>query len=104
MGGQQVAVVAPTTLLARQHYTNFVERFAGFPLKVGRLSRLVPSKEMAETREGLASGDIDKARTLYERALSVFEATVASEHPYMRIVQERLASWEKAAKPSFPHN
>ena len=59
MNGQQVAVVAPTTLLARQHFTNFTERFAGFPLKIGRLSRLVPHKEMTETREGLASGDID---------------------------------------------
>jgi transcription-repair coupling factor (superfamily II helicase) len=59
MGGQQVAIVAPTTLLARQHYTNFVERFAGFPLKIGRLSRLVPSKEASETREGLTSGDVD---------------------------------------------
>ena len=59
MNGQQVAVVAPTTLLARQHYTNFKERFAGFPLNVGRLSRLVSSKEMAETRDGLASGNID---------------------------------------------
>ena len=59
MNGQQVAMIAPTTLLARQHYQNFSERFAGFPLKVGRLSRLVSSKEMKETREGLASGDID---------------------------------------------
>ncbi|KEO86998.1 transcription-repair coupling factor [Erythrobacter sp. JL475] len=59
MNGQQVAVVAPTTLLARQHYQNFAERFSGFPLKVGRLSRLVTSKEMTETREGLAKGDID---------------------------------------------
>ncbi|MEM7779952.1 MAG: transcription-repair coupling factor [Pseudomonadota bacterium] len=59
MNGQQVAIVAPTTLLARQHYQNFTERFAGFPLKIGRLSRLVSSKEMTETREGLASGDID---------------------------------------------
>ncbi|WFL76857.1 transcription-repair coupling factor [Altererythrobacter arenosus] len=59
MNGQQVAVVAPTTLLARQHYQNFTERFAGFPLKVGRLSRLVPAKEMAETREGLEKGDVD---------------------------------------------
>ncbi|MEM8726275.1 MAG: transcription-repair coupling factor, partial [Pseudomonadota bacterium] len=59
MNGQQVAVVAPTTLLARQHYQNFTERFAGFPLKVGRLSRLVSSKEMSETRDGLASSDID---------------------------------------------
>ncbi|MCP5384612.1 MAG: transcription-repair coupling factor [Altererythrobacter sp.] len=59
MNGQQVAVVAPTTLLARQHYTNFAERFIGFPLKIGRLSRLVPAKEMSETREGLEKGDID---------------------------------------------
>ncbi len=59
MSGQQVAIVAPTTLLARQHYQNFVERFAGFPLKVGRLSRLVSSKEAAETREGLADGTVD---------------------------------------------
>jgi len=59
MSGQQVALIAPTTLLARQHYTNFVERFAGFPLKVGRLSRLVPAKEAAETRAGLADGTVD---------------------------------------------
>ncbi|MGN6500269.1 MAG: DEAD/DEAH box helicase, partial [Tsuneonella sp.] len=59
MDGRQVAVVAPTTLLARQHYENFAARFSGFPLKVGRLSRLVSAKEMAETREGLKSGDID---------------------------------------------
>ncbi len=59
MEGQQVAVVAPTTLLARQHYTNFVERFNGFPLKIGRLSRLVPAKEARETREGIESGHVD---------------------------------------------
>lgn len=59
MNGEQVAVVAPTTLLARQHYSNFKERFAGFPLNVGRLSRLVSSKETTETREGLANGQID---------------------------------------------
>jgi len=59
MAGQQVAVVAPTTLLARQHYSNFVERFAGFPLNIGRLSRLVPAKEATATREGLTDGTID---------------------------------------------
>ena len=59
MNGQQVAVVAPTTLLARQHFENFASRFNGFPLKVGRLSRLVPSKEMKETREGLENGQVD---------------------------------------------
>ncbi|MFC3096339.1 transcription-repair coupling factor [Alteraurantiacibacter palmitatis] len=59
MAGQQVAVVAPTTLLARQHYNGFVDRFAGFPLNIGRLSRLVPAAEMKATREGLEAGTID---------------------------------------------
>ncbi len=59
MNGRQVAVVAPTTLLARQHYTNFSERFSGFPLRVGRLSRLVSAKEMKDTRDGLETGTMD---------------------------------------------
>ncbi|OJW70653.1 MAG: transcription-repair coupling factor [Sphingomonadales bacterium 63-6] len=59
MEGQQVAVVAPTTLLARQHYENFSARFNGFPIKIGRLSRLVPPKEASETRDGLADGTVD---------------------------------------------
>lgn len=59
MNGRQVAVVAPTTLLARQHYTNFAERFSGFPLRVGRLSRLVSAKEMKDTRDGLGAGTMD---------------------------------------------
>ena len=59
MSGMQVAIVAPTTLLARQHYTHFVERFRGFPLEVGRLSRLVPSGEATKTREGLKAGTVD---------------------------------------------
>ncbi|WP_423604263.1 transcription-repair coupling factor [Sphingomonas sp. MS122] len=59
MAGQQVAVVCPTTLLARQHFTNFVARFEGFPIKLGRLSRLVPAAEAKATREGLESGQID---------------------------------------------
>ncbi|MET0250994.1 MAG: transcription-repair coupling factor, partial [Novosphingobium sp.] len=59
MSGTQVAVIAPTTLLARQHYANFAERLAGFPLEIGRLSRLVAPKEAAATKEGLASGKID---------------------------------------------
>ncbi|MFC7497619.1 transcription-repair coupling factor [Enterovirga sp. GCM10030262] len=59
MAGMQVAVVAPTTLLARQHYTNFTDRFRGFPIEIGRLSRLVPAKEAKETRERVASGQVD---------------------------------------------
>ena len=59
MSGKQVALVCPTTLLARQHYTNFVERLHGFPINVGRLSRLVPAAETKKTKEGLANGTID---------------------------------------------
>jgi transcription-repair coupling factor (superfamily II helicase) len=59
MAGMQVALVAPTTLLARQHAQNFRERFQGFPIEIGRLSRLVPAREAAETREGLKTGRID---------------------------------------------
>jgi transcription-repair coupling factor (superfamily II helicase) len=59
MSGKQVALICPTTLLARQHYSSFVERLHGFPLNVGRLSRLVPSAEVKKTKEGLADGTID---------------------------------------------
>jgi len=59
MAGQQVAVVCPTTLLARQHYKTFVERFQGFPINIGRLSRLVPPKEAKTTRDGIAEGTLD---------------------------------------------
>ena len=59
MSGVQVAIVAPTTLLARQHYKTFTERFQGWPVRITRLSRLVPPKEAAEAREGLARGEIE---------------------------------------------
>ncbi|MBW6530780.1 transcription-repair coupling factor [Sphingomonas sp. RRHST34] len=59
MAGMQVAVVCPTTLLARQHYQNFSARFEGFPINIGRLSRLVPAAEAKRVKDGLASGGID---------------------------------------------
>jgi transcription-repair coupling factor (superfamily II helicase) len=59
MAGMQVAVVCPTTLLARQHFNNFTQRFEGFPIKVGRLSRLVGTTETKATRDGAADGTID---------------------------------------------
>jgi transcription-repair coupling factor (superfamily II helicase) len=59
MNGKQVAVVVPTTLLARQHYRTFSERFRGFPLRVAQASRFVGTKDMRAVREGLASGDVD---------------------------------------------
>ncbi|HYI46890.1 MAG TPA: transcription-repair coupling factor [Allosphingosinicella sp.] len=61
MSGQQVALIAPTTLLARQHFNTFKERFQGFPIEIGRLSRLVPAAEAKATREGLKAGKIDIA-------------------------------------------
>ena len=57
--GLQVALIAPTTLLARQHAKSFAERFRGFPLELRQLSRFVGTKESNETREGLARGTVD---------------------------------------------
>ncbi|TRO94556.1 transcription-repair coupling factor [Glycocaulis profundi] len=59
MSGRQVAVVAPTTLLARQHFQTFAERFKGWPVQVRQLSRLVGAKEAALTRKELAEGKVE---------------------------------------------
>jgi len=59
MAGMQVVVICPTTLLARQHHMNFEDRFRGFPVNIGRLSRLVPDKEAKAVKAGLADGTID---------------------------------------------
>lgn len=61
MAGYQVALVAPTTLLARQHGKVFVERFAGFPVKIGVLSRMTSSADAKAIREGIATGEIQIA-------------------------------------------
>jgi transcription-repair coupling factor (superfamily II helicase) len=59
MNGRQVAVVVPTTLLARQHASTFGERFRGLPVNVGQASRLVSGKELASVKKGLSEGSID---------------------------------------------
>ena len=59
INGKQVAVVVPTTLLARQHYRNFCQRFQGLPIKIAQMSRMVSAADMKIARDGLASGDID---------------------------------------------
>jgi transcription-repair coupling factor (superfamily II helicase) len=59
MAGAQVAVVVPTTLLARQHHRTFAERFSGLPLRVAQLSRMVTAKEQAEVKKGLADGSVN---------------------------------------------
>jgi transcription-repair coupling factor (superfamily II helicase) len=59
MNGVQVAVVVPTTLLARQHFKTFCDRFRGLPIRVQQASRLVGSKELALTKKELTEGKTD---------------------------------------------
>ena len=59
MSGRQVAVVAPTTLLVRQHFKTFVDRFRGWPVKVRQLSRLVGTKQANATKDELRDGKVE---------------------------------------------
>ena len=59
MNGKQVAIVVPTTLLARQHYKTFADRFVGFPLNVAQASRLVTTKDLNRTKAGISDGTVD---------------------------------------------
>ena len=59
MGGKQVSVLAPTTLLVEQHAQNFADRFADFPVKVASLSRFNNSKATKAALEGMADGTVD---------------------------------------------
>jgi len=59
MEGKQVAIVVPTTLLARQHFQNFKDRFQGFPVRIEQLSRLVTAKDAADIKKGMADGQVD---------------------------------------------
>lgn len=59
LNGKQVAVVVPTTLLARQHYRNFADRFAGLPIRVGQASRFVGSADLKTVKQGAKDGTMD---------------------------------------------
>ena len=59
MSGRQVAVVVPTTLLARQHFATFRERFQGYPVHIAQVSRLVGRKDITAVKSGLAAGTVD---------------------------------------------
>ena len=59
MAGKQVAVVVPTTLLARQHYRTFAERFKGLPIRLAQMSRLVTAGDQKKSRDELANGTLD---------------------------------------------
>ncbi|MDQ6703162.1 MAG: transcription-repair coupling factor [Pseudomonadota bacterium] len=57
--GKQVAMIVPTTLLARQHYKNFATRFAHLPVKIAQMSRMVGAADLKSAKLGAASGEID---------------------------------------------
>ncbi len=59
INGRQVAVVVPTTLLARQHFRTFSERFAGLPIRIAQLSRMVGAADQKAAKQGLAEGSVD---------------------------------------------
>jgi transcription-repair coupling factor (superfamily II helicase) len=56
---RQVALLVPTTILVEQHKRNFIERFSGYPVKIGAVSRFYPAHENQKTLEQVASGELD---------------------------------------------
>jgi len=59
MGGKQVAILAPTTLLAEQHAQTFADRFADWPVRIAELSRFRSGKEITQAIKGMADGTLD---------------------------------------------
>ncbi len=84
MAGAQVAVVVPTTLLARQHYAGFVKRFEGMGLRIGQLSRLATAKDVAATKAGLADGSVHIVIGTH----AIFAKDVKFDHLGLVIVDE----------------
>ncbi len=100
MAGGQVAVIVPTTLLARQHMRSFSERFAGLPIKIAQLSRLVASKEAREVKKELALGRIEiiigtQALLAKDVRFSHLALVVVDEEQHFGVAQkERLKQLE----------
>ncbi|MGB1997888.1 MAG: transcription-repair coupling factor [Candidatus Puniceispirillaceae bacterium] len=84
MAGYQVALVAPTTLLARQHGKVFVERFAGFPVKIGVLSRMTSTTDSKIIRENIASGEVQIAIGTH----ALLAKSIAFNHLGLLIIDE----------------
>ncbi len=96
MTGRQVAVIAPTTLLVRQHFANFADRFERLPVRIGQLSRMNNPKEAVATRDSIASGQLDivigthallaKSTSFHDLGLVVID----EEHAFGVMQKERL--------------
>jgi transcription-repair coupling factor (superfamily II helicase) len=84
MSGTQVAVVVPTTLLARQHFRTFKERFAGLPLRIEQLSRLVNAKQATQIKKDLAEGKID----IIVGTHSLLAKAIAFKHLGLLVIDE----------------
>ena len=84
MAGYQVALVAPTTLLARQHGKVFVERFAGFPVKIGVLSRMTSTADAKIIRENIAIGEVQIAIGTH----ALLAKSIAFNHLGLLIIDE----------------
>ena len=82
--GVQVAVVVPTTLLARQHYKSFCARFAGLPLRIAQMSRMVSTSDQREAKKGLAEGKVDIVIGTH----AVLGKTVSFKHLGLVIIDE----------------
>ncbi len=82
--GGQVAVVVPTTLLARQHYQTFKERFQGFAFEVGHLSRIVSGQTRKKTLEGLKDGRIQIVIGTH----AVFAKNISFQHLSLIVIDE----------------
>ena len=83
LDGKQVAVVVPTTLLARQHGKTFTERFRGFPVNVAQASRLIPAKELTQVKKGLDRGQC-RHRRRHPRAARQVDQVPGSRPPDRR--------------------
>jgi len=84
MAGQQVALVCPTTLLARQHYRTFVQRFQGLPIRIEQLSRMVSAKTAAAAKQGLKDGTVDIVIGTH----AVLSKTIEFKHLGLLIIDE----------------
>lgn len=102
MNGVQVAMIVPTTLLARQHYNNFVERFQGTGLRVEQLSRLVKDKDAKHVREALAEGTVNIVIGTH----ALLAKTIKFAHLGLLIVDEeqRFGVKQKEALKDLKHD